>query len=571
MTSGLGKRNIKIEDISNELEKDENNLIPFNKLAKQYNNYDDDNYCKFFQYSFGNINILSKFKELILNKIKIDKDDLFIINSMNILESLTFDECKIDFVIDTYPINIKKLYILLFLSERVKIKNLPQNLKYLKIKRVDLLHSSESKDMLPDGLLNLDISDSYVNGNVFEYLPFNLPKNLQELNIDLFNKLLELPDLKHLNKLIILNISNCIYLKDIPAFPITIQKLKIENCDKISNIRISENLNDLGLVGGYSYSPIIQEFPQGLNKLYLDNCHNMDKLDSLPYNLGFLHLERLNELLNLNLPQNLYSLRLIWCENIEILPIFPKSLRILEINELDGLASEDLIIHDELEELKLTRINILKLDHIPHKLKLLSIQDMNELNITNPIIPFTLKSLKIINSSKTGIDFNQLHNTKIEELNIENFNNIGVLSSFPETLKLLSINNFNNLIEISNLPLNLKVLELTYCHSLLKVPILPSKLKRLVISECNNLISLGINNSNLLENDYDSKLPDSLRYLYLHRLKNLQTIGKLPDGLQTLNLLFCLDEMIIKSSLPQELRKLWIYQSNKYFEFSNLA
>ncbi len=136
----------------------------------------------------------------------------------------------------------------------------------------------------------------------------------------------------------------------------------------------------------------------------------------------------------------------------------------------------------------------------------------------------------------------------LESLYLSNCQNIKILPTLPNSLKILDISNCTLVTTIENipdsikwlylrntgltslsenLPPNLEIIDASYCQNITTIPTLPDDLYELHLIGCVDLTTLP------------ELLPSDLRYLCLNSCINLRTLPPLPDSLRTLDLAGC--------------------------------
>jgi hypothetical protein len=168
---------------------------------------------------------------------------LEILQSVKVVKSLFFIMCSFQGNLDIFPPKLKELVHVTIERSCVRVGNLPESLEIFGCLNFQIVGA---RDFLPAGLIHLEISGlrSANDGTPVTNIPFDLPPKIRRFKLADLPNLQCLPELP-MKTLELLEITRCPSLKIIPALPATIQRVKIETCEELENIRFPEHLEEL--------------------------------------------------------------------------------------------------------------------------------------------------------------------------------------------------------------------------------------------------------------------------------------------------------------------------------------
>ena len=437
---------------------------------------------------------------------------------------------------DFLPNNLKELYFSIYYKQPLNPGVLPNGLKRLEIYNASKCLSEDTiKYVLPKSLEHLKINDcpAYLVNKAL------LPPNIRYLELYFRNndnnKLIEyLP-----SKLVCLELNNCLdYKIKNGVLPNTLKKLIFGSCYNqiLESGLIPEQLEELIIRSDYIYNFEPNVLPKKLKRLiFQDSYGYKQKLvpDILPEYLEELTLSyNYSEILEPGvLPKYLKKITFGSHYYQELIPgVFPTSLRTLILPNCRKEIKPGLLPEG--------------LTHLRY----------NGLEITENLLPSTLKCLWFINTFNNKIDKKALPNS-IEKIIFSDFFNQKLDFIFPDNLIELRLGNyFNQTIEKGDLPEGLKILKIdsTKYNKKIEPNVLP-----------NSITNLRINKYPYpIEKDM---IPDSLNYLSFGPDFNQEIKeNTLPTHIKTLSLGYTYNKYIKKNVLPPNLRILSLGKSYEH-------
>jgi hypothetical protein len=200
---------------------------------------------------------------------------------------------------------------------------------------------------------------------------------------------------------------------------------------------------------------------------------------------------------------------------------------------------------------------ILKIKNIKHTNRLMFFENIQSIIFNNKFdkkiergdLPSSLKSITFGNDFDNTIEPGSLSN--IKSLKLQNFNQILLVGTLPNSLERLSFLKFNQMLKPGVLPNNLLKLSLADFSQQLKIGVFPESLIKL---------SLGHNLDHTLE---QGVLPSNLKHLsFVYNFNQKLEQGVLPNNLKKLLFGYNFNQELGKGVLPNNLKKLLIYGGN---------
>lgn len=174
----------------------------------------------------------------------------------------------------------------------------------------------------------------------------------------------ELPDLTRFQKMRVLRISGCIFLKPVAKpFPSKLQHLFVGN----TNLRLLPEplpFHLTRLCVEYSELTALPELPYALTELSISNCPHLTDLPDLPAWLTQLHVPK-NAIQSIpRLPKHLHSL-ICFDNQLEDLPVLPRGIRKVSCrgNPLTFMPAE-VILYDSGDSPSIVETSIFKIREI---------------------------------------------------------------------------------------------------------------------------------------------------------------------------------------------------------------